>query len=90
MVTLSTMVLFACLGALWGWKAASVRLQTGTGPSWKRPHDVGRRAHSRRVRRRLQLWRLGYTGMWTMIGAAAGYGVLWLVFALGGFLSNYV
>src|SRR4029077_1996397 len=90
MVTLSTMALFACLGALWGWKAASVRLQTGGGPNWKRPADVGRRDHARRVRRRRQLWRLGYTGTWTAAGAAGGYGVLWLVFALGGFLSNYM
>jgi hypothetical protein len=90
MVTLSTMALFACLGALWGWKAASVRLQTGGGPNWKRPAEVGRRVHARRVRRRRQLWRLGYTGTWTALGAAGGYGVLWLVFAFGGFLSNYM
>ena len=79
MVTLSTMALFACLGAWWGWKAASVRLQTGTGPIWKRPADVGRRVHAHRVRRRRQLWRFGYTGSMDragrrlrLLGALAG------------------
>lgn len=83
------MVLFACFGALWGWKAASVRLQTGGGPNWKRPADVGRRVHARRVRRWRQLWRLGYAGASTAVGAGFGYGVLWAVGFLGGFLSNY-
>jgi hypothetical protein len=89
MITLSTMTLFACLGALWGWKASSLRLQTGEGPNWKRRPDVGRRVHARRVRRRQQLWRLSYTGASTVLGAGVGYGVLWAVGALGGFLSNY-
>ena len=90
MVTLSMMTLFACLGAWWGWKVASVRLQPGTGPNWKRPADVGRRVHAHRVRRRRQLWRLSYTGIWTAMGAFCGYWMLWLVGVLGGFLSDYV
>ena len=90
MVTLSMMALFACLGAWWGWKVATVRLQTGTGPSWKRPADVGRRVHAHRVRRRRQFWRLSYTGIWTAMGAFCGYWMLWLVGVLGGFLSDYV
>jgi hypothetical protein len=90
MITLSMMASFACLGAWWGWKAASVRLQTGTGPMWKRPADVGRRVHAHRVRRRRQLWRLGYAGVSTVVGAVGGYAVLWLVGVLGGFLSNYM
>jgi hypothetical protein len=90
MVTLSLMTLFACLGAWWGWKVASVRLHTGAGPKWKRPVDVGRRIHAHRMRRRQQLWRLGYTGLWTAAGAAGGYGFPWLVGVLGGFLSDYM
>jgi len=90
MITLSMMTLFACLGAWWGWRVASMRLDTGTGPTWKRPADVGRRVHAHRVRRRRQLWRFGYTGAWTTIGAVFGYWVLWFVGALGGFLSNYM
>lgn len=90
MVTLSMMTLFACLGAWWGWKVATVRLQTGTGPSWKRPADVGRRVHAHRVRRRRRLWRLSYTGIWTAIGAFCGYWMLWIVGMLGGFLSDYM
>jgi hypothetical protein len=90
MITLSMMALFACLGTLWGWKAASVRLQTGTGPKWKRPADVGRRVHAHRVRRRRRLWRLGYTGMCTILGAVAGYSIFWFFWVLRGFLSNYM
>jgi len=90
MITLSAMILFACFGAVWGWKAASLRLLTGEGPNWKRPADVGRRVHARRVRRRRRLWRLSYTGASTVAGAGFGYGVLWAVGFLGGFLSNYM
>ena len=89
MITLSMMALFACLGAWWGSKAASVRLQTGTGPTCKRPADVGRRVHAHHVRRRRQLWRFSYTGVWIAVGAFCGYRILWLVGALGGFLSDY-
>jgi hypothetical protein len=90
MITLSMMALFACLGAWWGWKAASVRLQTGAGPNWKRPADVDRRVHAHRVRRRRRLWRFGHTGVWTVLGAVCGYWMLWVVGVLGGFLSNYM
>jgi hypothetical protein len=69
---------------------ASVRLQTGTGPNWKRPADVGRRVHAHRVRRRRQRWRLAYTGMCTMLGAVAGYSIFWFFWVLRGFLSNYM
>ena len=90
MTTLSMMVVFAAVGAWWGWKVASVRLQTGTGPRWKRRADVRRRVHARRVRHRQQLWRLGYTGMCTALGAGVGYCMPWVVGVLGGFLSDYV
>jgi hypothetical protein len=90
MVTLSLMTLFCLLGASWGWKVATVRLQTGIAPKWKRPADVDRRIHAHRVRRRRQLWRLGYTGLWTAAGAVFGYGFPWLVGVLGGFLSDYI
>ena len=86
MVTLSIMALFAGLGAWWGWKLASVRLQTGSGPKWRRPADVGRRVHAHRVRLRQRLWRLGYTGMWSAFGAAGGYGFPWAVTVLREFL----
>ena len=89
MVTLS-LTLFSCLGAWWGWKVASVRLHTGTGPKWKRPVDVDRRVHAHRFRQRRQLWRLGYTGLWTTAGAVLGYSFPWLVGVLGGFLSDYI
>jgi hypothetical protein len=67
-----------------------MRLQTGTGPKWPRPEHVGRRVHAHRVRRRRQLWRLGYTGMCTLLGAFGGYGVLWLVGVVRGFLSDFM
>ena len=90
MVTLSMMALFACLGTWWGWKSASVRLHTGTGPKWKRRPDVGRRVHAHRVRRRRQLWRLSYAGVCTILGAVAGYSIFWFFWVLRGFLSNYM
>ena len=90
MITLSMMVLFAGLGTWWGWKVASVRLLTGAGPKWKRPVDVGRRVHAHRVRRRRQLWRLGYTSMATVLGAVAGYWIFWFFWVVRGFLSDYM
>ncbi len=90
MVTLSMMSLFACLGGWWGWKVASVRLHTGTGPKWRRPADVDRRLHVHRVRRWRQLWRLAYTAKWILLGAAGGYGVLWAVGVVRGFLSDFM
>lgn len=90
MTTVVMTVLFACLGAWWGWKVASMRLLTDTGPQWKRRPEVGRRVHARRVRRRRQLWRLGHTGAWAAVGAFGGFWMPWIIGVLGGFLSDYM
>jgi hypothetical protein len=90
MFTLSMMSLFACLGAWWGWKVTGVRLQTGTGPQWRRPAHVGRRVHAQRVRWRLRLWRLAFAAKWIFLGAAGGYGVVWAVGFVRGFLSDFM
>lgn len=78
LVTLVTMVLFTSLGAIFGWRWASVALWTDTAPKWHRPHGVGRRQHRRRVKIRRQFWRLYITGLWSVGGA--GVGVLMLYF----------
>jgi len=90
MFTLSMMSLFAGLGAWWGWKVTGMRLQTGTEPQWRRRPDVGRRVHARRVRWRLRLWRWGYMAKCILVGAAGGFGVVWAVGFVRGFLSDFM
>lgn len=72
-VTAIFLVVFASIGAWWGWRYTSVAILTDTAPKWRRGHGVRRRDHAKVVRRRRALWRWAYTLICTLVGACVGY-----------------
>jgi TRAP-type C4-dicarboxylate transport system permease small subunit len=72
-VTLSFVLVFASVGAWFGWRYASMAIHTGTAPRWRRPVGVGRRDHARSVRRRRKMWRLSVTLVAAGVGAGVGF-----------------
>lgn len=73
LVTLAFVLVFASVGAWFGWRYASMAIHIGTAPRWRRPVGVGRREHARSVRRRRKMWRLIVTAVAAGIGSSVGF-----------------